>query len=159
VLCGRAVRVAPSTIWVECVGGALNAYPTDAPRLDPDLPDLVQHGIEMAGYMGCFPVGPSCAKKIPARYRRPTAEGAADPVTAGLGYDRDVLEAAQRIEAAALALADLIDGANPDVCKKAEALLLDKSTAPTEPRRHGPPAWRRLFFLDVAEATARRGGE
>jgi len=78
---------------------------------------------------------------------------------AGLGYDRDVLAAAKRIEAAALALADLIDGANPDVCKKAEALLLDKSTAPTEPRRHGPPAWRRLFFLDVAEATARRGGE
>lgn len=78
--------------------------------------------------------------------------------TAGLGYDRDVLAAAQRIEAAALVLAALIDGASPDVCKRAEALLLDKSTAPTEPRRHGPPAWRRLFFIDVAEAANRRGG-
>jgi len=78
---------------------------------------------------------------------------------AGLGYDRDVLEAAQRIEAAAVALAALIDGANPDVSKKAEALLLDRSTAPTEPRRHGPPAWRRIFFVDVSLATVnRRGG-
>jgi hypothetical protein len=70
VLCARAVRITSATIWVECVEGALHAYPADAPRLDPDLPALIQHGIDMAGYMGCFPVGPSCAKKIPARYRR-----------------------------------------------------------------------------------------
>jgi hypothetical protein len=85
------------------------------------------------------------------------SEGCAQQ-TAGLGYDRDVLEAAQRIEAAALELAALIDGATPDVCKRAGGLLLDKSTAPTEPRRHGPPAWRRLFFIDAAEAASRRGG-
>jgi len=89
------------------------------------------------------------------------------PNTAGLGYDRDVLEAAQRIEAAATRLADLIDGANPDVSKKAEALLLDKSTAPIGPRRTSPPEWRRRFFCEVAETalsraqhelTRRRGG-
>jgi len=79
---------------------------------------------------------------------------------AGLGYDRDVLAAAQRIEAAALELAALIDGANPDVSRKAEVLLLGRSTAPTGPRRQPPAAWRRLFFIDTAGAAFnRRGGD
>lgn len=87
---------------------------------------------------------------------------------AGLGYDREVLAAAKRIEAAALELAALIDGANPDVCKRADALLLGRSNAPIGPRRASPPEWRRLFFCEVAETTLaraqheltrRRGGE
>lgn len=77
-------------------------------------------------------------------------------IPAGLGYDRDVLAAAQRIEAAALVLVALIDGANPDVCKRADALLLGRSNAPIGPRRASPPEWRRLFFCEVAETTLTR---
>lgn len=68
LVCHKSMKTGPGTAWVECVGGALSAYPRDLPRLDPNKSDEWQHGICMGGYMGCFPVGPACAKKIPARY-------------------------------------------------------------------------------------------
>ena len=57
-ICGRPINAeSKTTRWVECVNGALNAAENTA---------TIDH--EGDGYMGCFPVGPTCARKIPARF-------------------------------------------------------------------------------------------
>lgn len=54
--CGRAVSAKAAYIIV-CDGGASLVHPEDADSLLND-----------GGFMGCFPVGSECAKKIPAEY-------------------------------------------------------------------------------------------
>lgn len=59
-LCGRPMAVTASTWWVECVGGGITAVHRDD-----------RHEINHArnDYMGCFPIGPTCARKVPAGFR------------------------------------------------------------------------------------------
>lgn len=57
-LCWRPLREDSRTIEVECVDGGMAAWPQDCGDADDHHP----------GYMGVFPIGPKCARKIPARY-------------------------------------------------------------------------------------------
>jgi|SaaInlStandDraft_6_1057023.scaffolds.fasta_scaffold273719_2 hypothetical protein len=67
-VCARPINEdAKTTKWVECVGGGMSAWSREAPEADR------QDG----GYMGCHPVGPTCARKIPRRFLLDGALGAA----------------------------------------------------------------------------------
>ena len=58
--CGRPLERTPKTPLVECVGGGTTAvHADDRQHIDRDD----------SGYMGVFPVGSVCARKIPAPYR------------------------------------------------------------------------------------------
>lgn len=57
VVCNRPVRDPRAAVNVEMVeGGGTIARPGTADTSDP-------------GYMGLFPVGPECARRIPAEFR------------------------------------------------------------------------------------------
>jgi hypothetical protein len=60
-LCGRRISKegAETGWWVEMGGGSDLFFHRDA---QPDIND--------PGYMGFFPLGPECAKKIPATHRQ-----------------------------------------------------------------------------------------
>lgn len=54
VICHGSVKLTDKTWWVSCNGGM------DAVRLD------VEHDDDD---MGCFPIGSSCVRKVPAEFR------------------------------------------------------------------------------------------
>lgn len=56
-VCGRPIATIRAA-WVECVNGGYDCWPQDAAPSDK----------EDGGYMGCYPLGPTCARKIPARF-------------------------------------------------------------------------------------------
>ena len=59
-LCDRPMAVTDSTWWVECVGGdCIAVHRDDRHEIDHDGGD----------YMGCFPIGPTCSRKVPAAFR------------------------------------------------------------------------------------------
>ena len=57
--CGNVLPAAKA-IWVELVD------PDDLVEQTPEARELAQHD---GGYMGCWPVGSTCGKTIPAQYR------------------------------------------------------------------------------------------
>ena len=66
-LCGRGVKMHKRTAWVELFeGGSLLA--------DQSVKDANQSD---SGYMGCYPIGPNCKRKLPPSvpFTMPPGEG------------------------------------------------------------------------------------
>ena len=58
-ICWRPLKTTARTIYIEMVAGGGLAYPQDG----------VPANTDDAGYMGCHPVGPRCARLVPSRYK------------------------------------------------------------------------------------------
>ena len=58
-LCARPLLLSSDTVWIECIEGGFTLVPLGT---SVDMQD--------SGYMGHFPVGPTCARKIPKRYHK-----------------------------------------------------------------------------------------
>ena len=66
-ICWRQMNATVTTTYIEMVAGGGLAYPQDGEPADPGD----------AGYMGCHPVGPRCARLVPSRYHVKAAADAA----------------------------------------------------------------------------------
>ena len=62
MICSRPLRTAKAR-WVECIGGALIIIPV----LDY-TPEERAEIESCGGYMGCYPIGRACAKKLPRKF-------------------------------------------------------------------------------------------
>ena len=122
-VCGRPVDTwSANTWWVEAVDGDVHSlYPRDAAVPADDMDP---------GYMGHHPVGPTCAKKIPERYRFRGQIGA------GLKAHSKPEEAAEKSVAARVeALMDKVDEINVALKAHSKPEEAEEFPASPEPSR------------------------
>tara|TARA_R110000824_G_scaffold176239_1_gene355133 strand:- start:24002 stop:24373 length:372 start_codon:yes stop_codon:yes gene_type:complete len=70
-ICGRGI-VSDRAVWVEMLDGFMvDRVKKEALFGDSDIYNLFTYTPELPDHMGAYPVGPACAKKIPANFKRP----------------------------------------------------------------------------------------